>query len=97
MSRIRRVADRREVFQTTSCSSNRNNNNNDARGSCFIVELLDLDTINASDDESCSKCYFADLSKANDAVNENLLDYHTHPIKHQHRQLFNVKCDSEYI
>ena len=71
MSRIRRVADRREVFQTVSCSSNRNINNNDARGSCFIVELLDLDTINASDDESCSKCYFADLSKANNAVNAN--------------------------
>ena len=54
-----------------SCSANQHNDSNNVRGSCLVVELLDLDAINESDDESCCKCYFADLSEANNAVSAN--------------------------
>jgi hypothetical protein len=59
------------VFQNISCSANQHNDNNNVRGSCLVVELLDLDAINESDDESYCKYYFADLSEANNAVSAN--------------------------
>ena len=71
MSRIIQVADHREVFQNMSCSDNQHNDNNNVRGSSLIVELLDLDAINASDDESRGNHYLVDLSKANNAVSAN--------------------------
>ena len=54
-----------------SCSANQHNDNNNVRCSCLVVELLDLDAINESDDESYCKYYFADLSEANNAVSAN--------------------------
>ena len=60
------------MFQNISCSANQHNGNNNVRDSCLVVELLDLDTINESDDESCSKYYFTDLSEANNAVSANI-------------------------
>merc|ERR1712084_58863 len=68
---MRQVPDHQEVFQTVSSGSPNHNDNNDARGSCYIVELLDLDK-NISDDESCSTYYFTDLSEANNAVSINI-------------------------
>ena len=73
MSRIRQVTDHREVPKTKLCHNNHHNNNNDSRGSCFMIELLDLDTINASDDESCIKRYFTDLSEDNNTVSEHTI------------------------
>ena len=71
MSRIIQVPDHRGVFQNRSCSDNQHNDNNNVRGSSLIVELLDLDAINASDDESRGNHYFVDFSEANNAVSAN--------------------------
>ena len=73
---VSEVPHHQEVFQTVSCSTNYISNSVNARGSCFIVELLYLDTINMSDDESCSKHYFTDLSEANNAVSVNVTNKH---------------------
>merc|ERR1719437_10518 len=72
LSSIREVPDHQEVFQTITKDQLPAHAN--ARGCCFIVELLDLET--TASDEACSAYYFTDLSDANGALNKNITNKH---------------------